>query len=399
MKAKVVIGAGYGDEGKGLFTNYFSSLNDKNMVIRFNGGAQAGHTIVTDKGQRHVFGHFTANSFLKNSRGYLSKHFLINPIIFLKELTSLNNLGLSPVIAAHDDCYITTPYDMAINQWLERSRGVDSRHGSCGLGIGETVHRSEIAKKLLQIKDTNSTTILKDKLEDIRSFFEYRVKELQLEKYLEENKFILSDGLIDRFIEDVFLMKETLITGVNYLNHEYFKDYEIIFEGAQGLMLDQVMGDFPHVTRSNTGLKNVIDICKENNIIELDVLYATRCYKTRHGAGSLKNELGFKPYENIVDKTNIPNEYQGSLRFSYIDIDELYEFINKDINSVKEDLNTYNISVKKGIGISCLDQTSIIFYYQNDTLKSIENTKFKHIFNLDEFYIKESWSETGNNIV
>ena len=398
MKAKVVIGAGYGDEGKGLFTNYFSSFTNKSVVIRFNGGAQAGHTITTIDGRRHVFGHFTANSFLENSKGYLSKHFLVNPIIFLKELASLQILGLNPIIAAHDDCYITTPYDMAINQWLEKSRGIDSRHGSCGLGIGETVHRSEIAKKLLQIKDTHSLVLLRDKLYILREFFKFRVQELKLDNYLKESQFMLSEGLIDRFIEDIFTMKETLITGVNFLNNDYFKDYEIVFEGAQGLMLDQIMGDFPHVTRSNTGLKNVIDVCKENDITELDVLYATRCYKTRHGAGSLKNELGFKPYKNIIDLTNIPNEYQGNLRFAYLDIDELYEFINKDLDSVKEDVDNYHINIQKGIGIPCLDQTDVVYYYENDILKSIANTKFKNIFNIDEFYIKESWSETGHNI-
>lgn len=399
MKAKVVIGSGYGDEGKGLFTNYFASLSKKSVVIRFNGGAQAGHTIVSRDGKRHVFGHFTANSFLNNARGYLSQHFLINPIIFLKELNSLQALGLNPVIAVHDDAYITTPYDMAINQWLEKSRGVDSRHGSCGLGIGETVHRSEIAKKLLQIKDTSSASVLKEKLYVIRDFFKFRVNELHLNDYLTESDFMLSDGLIDRFIDDIKTMKETLITGVNFLNHEYFSDCKIIFEGAQGLMLDQIMGEFPHVTRSNTGLKNVIDICKQNNILELDVLYATRCYKTRHGAGSLKNELGFKPYANIIDETNIPNEYQGSLRFAYLDIDELYEFIEKDLSSVEEDVLKHHIRINKGIGISCLDQTDNAYYYKNNNLHKIENVNFKTIFDNKEFFIKESWGPCSEDVV
>ena len=91
MKAKVVIGSGYGDEGKGVFTNQLSLENDKSMVIRFNGGAQAGHTVISPDGKRHVFGHFMANSFIPNSRGYFSKHFIevVGSFLIALRITSL----------------------------------------------------------------------------------------------------------------------------------------------------------------------------------------------------------------------------------------------------------------------------------------------------------------------
>jgi len=383
MKARVVIGAGFGDEGKGVFTNYFSSLSDKSLVVRFNGGAQAGHTVISPTGIRHVFGHFTANSFLPDAKGYLSKHFIINPIIFLKELEELNQKGIKPVIAAHDDCYLTTPYDMLINRWLERSRGDNSRHGSCGLGIGESIHRSEIALKPLQLKDTSSIITLREKLIIISAFFEKRVIELGLQEYYENNGIILHEILADRFIEDVIEMRKHLLTGVNDFQHDYFEGYDVIFEGAQGLMLDQNMGDFPHVTRSNTGLKNVIEICVENNITELDVLYATRCYKTRHGAGNLNHELPCKPYPGIVDETNIPNEHQGAIRFAYLDIDELIYYIDKDADSVQDIVIRHGIKLNKSIGITCLDQTDTVFYYECGELKNCKSEYFK-----DEIEVK-----------
>lgn len=379
MKASVVIGSGYGDEGKGVFTNELSMSVDKSMVVRFNGGAQAGHTVISSLGTRHVFGHFPANSFLPNSRGYFSKHFIINPIIFLQELNELHRKNVYPVVAAHDDCYITTPYDMLINRWLERSRGEGNQHGSCGLGIGETIHRSEVAGKPLQLKDTESLIQLRDKMRIISSFFEKRVRELGLKKYYDENGIFLHEAVIDRFIQDIIDMRKYLITGVNNFNHNYFKDYSIIFEGAQGLMLDQNMGEFPHVTRSNTGLKNVIEICIENNITDLDVVYATRCYKTRHGAGSLKHELNHKPYPGIVDQTNIPNEFQGSIRFAYLDIDELFDSINKDLKSVEESVQKHKIAIDYKIGITCLDQTDTVLYYDNKKLKEINSNDFHKV--------------------
>lgn len=387
MKARVVIGAGFGDEGKGVFTNYFSSLSDKSLVIRFNGGAQAGHTVISPTGIRHVFGHFTANSFLPNARGYLSKHFIINPIMFLKELEELNQEGINPIMAAHDECYVTTPYDMLINRWLERSRGDNARHGSCGLGIGETIHRSEVALKPLQLKDTSSIIELREKLIIIGAFFEQRVIELGLEEYYENNGIILHEILADRFIEDVIEMRRHLFTGVNTFQHDFFKGCDVIFEGAQGLMLDQNMGDFPHVTRSNTGLKNVIDICVENNITELDVLYATRCYKTRHGAGNLNHELPGKPYPGIVDETNIPNEHQGAIRFAYLDIDELISCIDKDGDSVHQRVVRNGIKINKSIGITCLDQTDTVFYYEAGQLKSIKSEHFKNVVEAKGFNV------------
>jgi adenylosuccinate synthase len=396
-KAKVVIGSGYGDEGKGLFTQYFSSLSEKSIVIRFNGGAQAGHTIISSKGDRHVFGHFTANSFLKNSKGYLSKHFIINPIMYLKELEQIKLLGFNPTTACHSDCYITTPYDMIINQWLEISRGNSSRHGSCGLGIGETVHRNEIAKKTFNVKDLMNGINLREKLNELRDFFKLRVNELGLSHFFKDNEIVLSDNIIENFISDLFDMKNNLILGVNLLTDPYFSNHDIVFEGAQGLLLDQTMGEFPHVTRSNTGLKNVIDICIENNIKNLDVLYATRCYKTRHGAGSLKHELKEKPYENIIDMTNIHNEFQGSLRFAYLDIDELINTIHIDINSVLPLVNNNNIKINKMLGISCLDQTDEIKYFYKENLNTIKSSEFYSVFN-NEFTIFESWSAEGDKI-
>lgn len=91
-KIKVVIGSGFGDEGKGLMTDYFCSSfpRDESVLnVRFNGGAQAGHTVVTPYGLRHVFGHFGAGSFLPNVVTYLSSEFLVNPILFRKEYGKL----------------------------------------------------------------------------------------------------------------------------------------------------------------------------------------------------------------------------------------------------------------------------------------------------------------------
>lgn len=377
LKADVIIGAGYGDEGKGYFTDYISSQKEKSVVIRFNGGAQAGHTVITPKGEKHVFGHFTSNLFLKDSCAYLAKYFLINPIIFLKELNQLQSLGIKPVIACHSKCYMTTPFDMLINQWLEYSRG-EKRHGSCGLGIGETIERSETNNYPIYMEDTKNPIVLKEKLQGAKVLFLKRIKELKLDSMLEKFKFVLSEDFMDKFLNDVFDMNEVLDVGVDNIKHSFFENKSIVFEGAQGLMLDQSMGEFPYVTRSNTGLKNVIDFSIENGIKELNVIYVTRSYKTRHGAGPLKWEMENKPYENVIDHTNIENEYQGVLRFAYLDFNVLKETIFKDVKSIKKELVKNKIKLVFSLGVTWLNVTENHNFYCNDKLLKKDTQGFIH---------------------
>ena len=156
-EVKVIIGANFGDEGKGVMTEYTCRTSEKPIVIRFNSGSQAGHTVVTEDGIRHVFGHFGSGTFC-NVPTYLSKYFVVNPLTFLKERDELIRKGANPIVYVDDECLITTPYDMLINQIVETSRG-NNRHGSCGLGFNETLVRNRNTKYQLKIKDLGDKDI------------------------------------------------------------------------------------------------------------------------------------------------------------------------------------------------------------------------------------------------
>src|SRR6266700_4872017 len=106
-QATVILGSNYGDEGKGRVVDYLSTPNT--AVIRFNGGAQAGHTVVTPEDKRHVF-HHVGSGALASSRTYLAKHFVLNPILFWHEYPELCKLaGYAPLVAADTRCAVTTP--------------------------------------------------------------------------------------------------------------------------------------------------------------------------------------------------------------------------------------------------------------------------------------------------
>lgn len=378
-RASVVIGANFGDEGKGLVTDFLSaSAGSDTLVVRHNGGAQAGHTVVTPDGKRHVFHHFGSGT-LAGASTFLSRFYVCNPLLFFKERPLLEHFGMDPVVYVDPRASVTTPYDMMINQIAEDTRGKD-RHGSCGVGFGETVERTNYPAYSLSYQDLGDQDLVRKKLQSIRTdWLPSRLNTLGI-KTLSEQWIarIKSDDIFERYMEEIdrFLQK-THRAEANIL--QTVKN--VVFEGAQGLLLDQDRGWFPHVTRSNTGIKNASLLAKEAGFTSLEAVYISRAYNTRHGAGPLPHELGTLPYPGIRDKTNIAHPYQGTLRFAWLDLDLLSATIASDLKDCDSSL-----SVTPTLAITCLDQvdgparyimrgnlkTESIETFLDDTLKTTD---------------------------
>jgi adenylosuccinate synthase len=309
MRARAVIGASFGDEGKGLVTDYLCSQG-AGMVVRYNGGAQAGHTVVTPEGDRHVFSHIGSGSFL-GVPTFLSQFFVCNPILFAKEITKLKQLGIEPTVYAHPNCLVTTFADMMINQTIEDARG-NSRHGSCGVGFAETIARSELPELKITLSDLWNGASIEDRLiAACTSYAEFRCGK-QVEN---------ADSLISHFVDLCAAFAE----AINPLGIDQCEDP--VFEGAQGLLLSQDNKNyFPHLTRSFTGMHNVRILCQQAGIDEIEPYYVSRTYLTRHGAGHLPAEDKSMSYP---DETNQPNSWQGTLRFAPLDA-ELRDRCSKD---------------------------------------------------------------------
>lgn len=357
-QAKVVIGANYGDEGKGLMTDYFAAQSSNSLVIRFNGGCQAGHTVTTPDGARHVFSHFGSGS-LACAATYLSKHFAVNPMLYLKERPKLSAvMGGLPLLYVDGRAPVTTLFDILLNQMVEDFRSVN-RHGSCGMGFGETINRQEEGDYALVVEDLADGPSLRKKLRAIRDeYLPRRARGLGLPDCVlateKATHFFGTDVLIDALMASAseFCQDATVVSSPRELVGSF---ESVVMEGAQGLMLDQTRGAFPFVTRSNTGLTNVVEVALESGIDKLAVSYVSRAYLTRHGAGPLAKELGHKPYAAVVDPTNMPNDYQGSLRFAYLDHDLLATSIAADLASVAGT----RVVIEPTLAISCLDQIGL----------------------------------------
>jgi adenylosuccinate synthase len=362
MANKAVIGLGYGDEGKGLFTDYLCSQTTNPLVIRYSGGQQAGHTVIRN-GIRHVFSNFGAGT-LQGAPSYFSRFCTIDPVGIVNELSVLLDKGIKPLLFIDARCPVTTPYDIAYNQQ-------NNKHGSCGVGVGDTINREEHYYSLT-FADLFYPWVLETKLQLIKSFYS-GYDALDLSNFLE---------CCDIITRSVYIEKTYDVPKNNYSH---------IFEGSQGLLLDKNIGFFPYVTRANTGTKNILPLLGHDS---LSTYLITRAYQTRHGDGPLSNESIPHNISKNPDETNISNTYQGALRISLLDVSLLEYAINKD--------DYLRTASNKHLVITCLDhiQNEYRFTYQNSIIYCKDQTEFvskiSRILNISNVYI--STSDDSKNI-
>lgn len=325
---KIVIGANFGDEGKGLMTDYYAKNaardNKKSIVVLSNGGPQRGHTVKLLEGNRHVFHHFGSGTY-RNSATYFPKEFIMNPMVFMEEYQVLAEEGYTPLAFANPMCMVTTPYDMMLNQIIEEHRA-GKRHGSCGFGIWETLLRDGLKYKEMYELGRDG---MKAYLTEIRdNYMPGRLKAAGVNGIPEHWKTaVYADWIIDRYVDDFYDMYE--LTG-GFKEDIILYNYDIIiFENGQGLLLDwdmeTIFGD--NVTASYTGLKNPKRVITEvfgQEKMDIEVCYVTRTYMTRHGAGRFDTECAKEEINpDMVDATNVPNPHQGTIRYGKLNVGEL----------------------------------------------------------------------------
>lgn len=341
-KSFIVVGLGYGDEGKGLVTDYLCSLYPQALVVRFSGGHQAGHTVVSSTGQRHVFSSFGSGS-LRGNPSYWSRYCTFNPSALIAEYQSLIALGASPTLFIDALAMVTTPYDIAYNRAVEHI----NNHGSCGVGVGPTIERNslDVPYKCFA-QDMLYPVVMKHRLEIIHQYYQNKAKADGRSGLLDAYLAFVAELDLSLFFDHV---EQTLQKVIIVSEQEIFSRFEtVIFEGSQGILLDQEYGFFPHVTRANTTSKNAMALISQHDLGDPQVYYITRAYLTRHGNGPMANEGSCLPLINTEKETNIQNDWQGNFRRSILDIDMINYALQCDAN--------YTANVSKHLVVTCLDQ-------------------------------------------
>lgn len=367
-KIKAVIGANWGDEGKGLMTDYFADIakqhNESCVVVCNNGGAQRGHTVTSPDGERHVFQHIGSGT-MAGADTYLSPYFIVNPMIFEPEYRQLIRYRCNVMV--NPGCLCSTPYDMIANQILEESRG-DQRHGSCGIGIWETIVRSSIYHLPIgQLAEMNGCDIDQYLLKVRDYYLMNRLKDIKISEWWMDT--LTSESLRSHYIDDLF----TMISCIDFVEIDCLKEYEnIIFENGQGLLLDQDSVDKIHSTPSKTGSANIYDMLdRVFDDYALELCYVTRSYITRHGAGPFLEECPVNEINpSIDDKTNVWNEHQGSIRYGKLNFDDLYKRCEQDVYC---ECYTGKI-VKMSIAMTHLNEYNLVFEQNKDRITYTSNS-------------------------
>ncbi len=317
---KVVIGLEFGDEGKGLVTDWLSSIYDKatTRVVRFSGGHQAGHCVTT-KSDKHIFSNFGSGTLRGLPTFWKAKTF--DPVGFMNEWKSLKE-SYSPKITVDTLCPITTPYEKVLNAMRESQ----VKHGSVGVGFSDTIRREE-AGVHLYFKDLEFKTVWDTKL-------------AHLEAYWRTLGVIPSAEALEEFNWAVHSVLDIADSGV-YSPADSSME---IWEGSQGLMLDRDYGFYPHMTYARLGTQEF------DSLDSTEFFLVTRAYQTRHGNGPMTtpHEEPDNSLINNHNETNVTGDFQGSFRKGILDLDLLGYALTIDKGILQ--------SMRKNLVITCMDQ-------------------------------------------
>ena len=314
MKAIITVGLGFGDEGKGATVDFLTRELKADLVVRYCGGAQAGHNVELPDGLRHTFSQFGAGT-LAGARTYLGPRMTISPTTLPPEAEHLQSLGVDDpwsLITVHPDCLVATHYHVLMNRLREQARG-DARHGSCGMGIGETRHYwLQHGQDAVFARDLLDHQVLRAKLTLLRERFLLEMQELghidaDLAATLHKALPLAEANLLQSTSDELAIVSRMPVCET------------VIFEGAQGVLLDEWYGFHPYTTWSTVTPLHALEMLEEYDCETTEILGITRAYTTRHGAGPFPT-WSRAMSAKMVDQGNPHNDWQGGIRFGALDL-------------------------------------------------------------------------------
>jgi adenylosuccinate synthase len=324
MSCYMISGMSYGDEGKGSIVHSLVEHTGADLVIRYNGGAQCAHNVVLPDGTHHTFAQFGSGSFVPGVKTYLSRFVLINPVSMMVEAEALAKQGVTDIwerTYVDGQAIVITPFQRALNRLQEMARGKD-RHGSTGMGVGMAwEHKTLYPGSALVVEDLLYPSTTRDKLAFSQCLCKREAERLNLPAersidMIREFGCINSDTTIPWYLDKYSEWIDKMPLG-----DELPPSDVIIFEGAQGMLLDQKWGFQPNTTWSDITFTNAETILRElgynGPVHKMGVL---RSYYTRHGAGYFPSEDDSLKLSIPPELHNTGEEYTGPFRVGNFDL-------------------------------------------------------------------------------
>lgn len=326
MKAFIVVDLGFGDAGKGLMTDYLVRRHEAKLVVRFNGGAQAGHNVVTGDGRHHTFAQLGSGSFVPGVNTHLASPVVVHPTALRVEAERLQAHGERDVlsrVSVAPTCRVTTPYQQAAGRLRELLRAA-ARHGSCGVGVGETVADAlATPEHTLHFAELLAPAKLRERLE------------AQRQQKLAELGAAATDSSAPAVARELELLRDAevaerwltlaaeLAQSVRIASDEDALETvtaPVVLEGAQGVLLDEHVGFHPYTTYSRCTPHGAHALLASANWrFPVETLGVLRSYAVRHGPGPLPTEDA-RVTLATAEPHNARGAWQGAVRKGWLDL-------------------------------------------------------------------------------
>ena len=400
----ILCGMQFGDEGKGTFVDYLAHEQNIDCIVRYNGGSQASHTVITPSRKIHKFSQLGSGMFLKKCHTYLTENMVINLDNLIYEIEVFSDTTGIPAtevierIHIHENCFIVTPYHKLINKLRELSQG-NNRRGTVGTGVSEVRYLLSLEKNFpyelalgVQVKDIYNPYGRNILIAKIKALYEY------VSEFYNNNKDEIWKNVPKEIKESLnrevsVLLKNNAYYGIaaDYIERfrQYSGDFDLskclyntyelslrkdcksaIFEGSQGLLIDASYGIKPNTTFLDTTNNFALDISYyRDNIKKIGIVKA---FQSRHGLGVFPTESS-EVSSKICDDNQQESFWNGKIRFGWFDA-ILFRYAQK-INKVDE---LYLSSLDK---LDCFETINVCNEY---IYTGVVDDTFKTIFEYNE---------------
>ena len=379
-KSLVVIGAQWGDEGKGKIIDILTEKAD--LVVRFQGGHNAGHTLVID-GEKTVL-HLIPSGIFNDAKCLIGNGVVLHLPTIIKEIEYLESKGIDvqSKLMISSQCPLILPSHIAIDEAREKSLGKNAI-GTTGRGIGP-VYEDKVARRAVHVMDLFEEDLFRSKLTSLTTYHNFLLEKLY------ESEGTDLDGTYKDWMNHFNKIKNLIVDSSEIVNNLKSQGSNILFEGAQGSMLDIDQGTYPFVTSSNT-LSGAASLGSGSGPLDIDgVLGITKAYATRVGSGPFPTEIE-DDYGKHMAKVGV--EFGATTgrprRCGWLDLVALRKAVN--INSISH-LCITKIDVLDGLDKILVAEKYKIDDKSYDTLPAMSQNRFDSIVpNYKEY---KGWSGT-----
>ena len=383
-KSLVVIGAQWGDEGKGKIIDILTEKAD--LVVRFQGGHNAGHTLVID-GEKTVL-HLIPSGIFNDSKCLIGNGVVLHLPTLIKEIEYLESKGIDihSKLMISSQCPLILPSHIAIDEAREKSLGKNAI-GTTGRGIGP-VYEDKVARRAVHVMDLFEEDLFRSKLTALTAYHNFLLEKLY------ESKEVDPEETYKDWIDHFNKIKNLIVDSSEEVNNLKSKGSRILFEGAQGSMLDIDQGTYPFVTSSNT-LSGAASLGSGSGPLDIDgVLGITKAYATRVGSGPFPTEID-DDYGKHMAKVGV--EFGATTgrprRCGWLDLVALRKAVN--INSISH-LCITKIDVLDGLDKILVAEEYEIDDKRYDTLPAMSQNRFERI--IPRYTEYKGWSGTTSGL-